>query len=91
VVSDYQLFPVPVTAPPTANADGLYHLFVLRDSGILILRLRQKSAGGHRYARPNTGANITRANNENGAPSIRELEQGENNETKSRHAMKRDG
>jgi hypothetical protein len=87
VVSDYQLFPMPVTAPPTANADGLCHLFLLRDSVILILRVRQKSAGGHRYARPNTGANITRANNENGALPIRELEQGENNETKSRHAI----
>jgi hypothetical protein len=27
------------------------HLFVLRDSVILILRVRQKSAGGHGYAR----------------------------------------
>jgi hypothetical protein len=66
---------------------GLYHLPVLRDSVILILRLRQESVAGHRYARPNTGANITRANNENGALPIRELEQGENNETKSRHAI----
>jgi hypothetical protein len=52
-------------------------LFVLRDSSILILRVRQKSAGGHGYARSNTGANITRANNENGALPIRELEEGE--------------
>jgi hypothetical protein len=43
----------------------------------LILRVRQKSAGGHGYARSNTGANITRANNENGALPIRELEEGE--------------
>jgi hypothetical protein len=69
-----------------ANADGLYHLFVLRDSVILILRVRQKSVAGHEYARLHTGASITRANSGNGALPTREAEQSENNETKSRHA-----
>jgi hypothetical protein len=41
---------------------------------------------GHEYARPHIGANITRGNSGNGALPTRELEQSENNETKSRHA-----
>jgi hypothetical protein len=53
--------------------------------------LRQESVAGHEYARPNIGASITRANNGNGALPTRELEQGEKNETKSRHTVKRDG
>jgi hypothetical protein len=64
---------------------------VLRDSVILILRIRQESVAGHEHARPHIGASITRANSGNGALPTRELEQGENNETKSRHALKRDG
>jgi hypothetical protein len=86
-VSDYPLFSTAsVTAPSAANADGLHHLSFLRDSVILILRLRQESVAGHEYARSNIGASITRANSGNGALPTRELEQGENNETKSRHA-----
>jgi hypothetical protein len=77
--------------PSPANADGLYHLPVLRDSVILILRIRQESGAGHEYARPHIGASITRANSGNGVLPTAELEQGENNETKSRHAVKRDG
>jgi hypothetical protein len=73
-------------APSAANADGLYHLPVLRDSVILILRLRQEGVAGHEYARRRIGASNTRANSGNGALPTRELEQGENNETKSRHA-----
>jgi hypothetical protein len=46
---------------------------------------------GHQYAQPHIGASITRANSGNGALLTRELEQGENNETKSRHTVKRDG
>jgi hypothetical protein len=42
-------------------------LFLLRDSIILSLRVRQKSAGGDEYARLNIGASITRANSGNGA------------------------
>jgi hypothetical protein len=61
----------------------IYHLFLLGDSVILILRVRQKSVAGHEYARPNTGASITRANSGSGALPIRELEQGENSETKT--------
>jgi hypothetical protein len=57
-------------------------LFVLRDSVILILRLRQESLGGPEYARPNTGANITRANSGNGALPTGEAEQGENQANK---------
>jgi hypothetical protein len=80
-----------VAAPSAANANGLYHLSVLRDSVILILRLRQESVAGHQYARPHIGASITRANSGNGTLPTRELEQGENNDTKSRHAVKHDG
>jgi hypothetical protein len=50
-------------------------LFLLRDSIILMLRVRQESVAGHEYARLNIGASITRENSEN----------------KSRHAVKRDG
>jgi hypothetical protein len=78
VVSDFPSFPVPVTTPSAANVYGPYHLFVLRDSIILTLRVRQKSVAGHEYARPNIGASITRANSVNGALPTRELEQGEN-------------
>jgi hypothetical protein len=67
------------------------HLFVLRNSVILVLRVRSRSVGGHGCAQPTTGASITRANNGNGALRTRELEQWENNETKSRHTVKRDG
>jgi hypothetical protein len=42
------------------------HLFVLRNSVILILRVRSKSVVGHGCAQPNTGASITRANSGNG-------------------------
>jgi len=38
---------------------GLYYLPVLRDSIILILRVRQKSVAGQEYARLRTGASIT--------------------------------
>ena len=64
---------------------------MLRDSVILILRARQKSVADHEYARPNTGASITRASSGSGVLPTCELEQGENNETKSRHALKHDG
>jgi hypothetical protein len=67
---------------------------VLRDSVILILRLRQESLAGlagHEYARRHIGASITHANSGNGALPTRELEQGKNNETNSRHTVKRDG
>jgi hypothetical protein len=57
----------------------------------LILRVRQKSVAGHEYAPLHTGASITRANSGNGVLPIREAEQSENNETTSRHAVKRDG
>jgi hypothetical protein len=70
---------------------GLYQLFVLCDSVILILRVREESLAGHEYARPSTGASITRANSGNGALPTHELKQGENNATKSRHTVKRDG
>jgi hypothetical protein len=56
---DCPSFPVPVPVLSAANVDGLYHLSVLRDSLILILRVRQKSVVGHEYARPHTGASIT--------------------------------
>jgi hypothetical protein len=79
-----------VTAPSTANADDLYHLSLLRDSVILILRLRQESVAGHEYARPHIGASITRANSGNGALLIRESEHW-GDQAKSRHAFKRDG
>jgi hypothetical protein len=69
----------------------LYHLFVLGDSVILILRVRQKSVVGREYAPLHTGASITRANSRNGVLPTRELEKAENNRTKSRHAVKRDG
>jgi hypothetical protein len=82
---------VPITAPSAANADGLYHLFVMRESVILILRVREKSVADHEYARPHTGASITRANSGNGGLPIRELEQSEDNETTSRHGVKGDG
>jgi hypothetical protein len=65
---------VSVTAPAAANVDSLYHLFVLRDSVILILRLRQESVAGQEYARLHTGASITRANSGNGVLPTRELE-----------------
>jgi hypothetical protein len=50
---------VPVSVLSAANVDGLYHLSVLRNSIILILRVRQKSLVGHEYARLHTGASIT--------------------------------
>src|SRR5215472_1461971 len=65
--------------PSAANADGLYHLFVLRDSVILILRVRQKGVADDEYAQLHTGASITRANSGNGALPTREAEQSENN------------
>jgi len=61
-------------------------LFVLRDSCILFLRIREKSVAGREYARPNTGASITRASSGNGVLPTRGLKQGENNKTKSRRA-----
>jgi hypothetical protein len=82
---------VPVTTPSAVNVDGPYHLFLLRDSIILILRVRQKSVADHEYARLNIGASITRENSGSGALPIREGEQALNNENKSRHAVKRDG
>jgi hypothetical protein len=57
-------------------------LFVLRDSVILILRVRQKSVAGHEYARPSTGASITRASSENGVLPTCELKQGEKQRNK---------
>jgi hypothetical protein len=75
VVSDFPSFSLPVMTPSAANADGPYHLFLLRDSIILMLRVRQESVAGHEYARLNIGASITRENSENGAPPIREGEQ----------------
>jgi hypothetical protein len=42
-----------------AKVDGLYYLPALRDSIILILRVRQKSVAGQEFARPRTGASIT--------------------------------
>jgi hypothetical protein len=65
-------------------------LFVLRDSVSLILRVKEKSVAGHEYARPNTGASITRANSGSGALPIRELEEGEKTKQKAA-AVKRDG
>ena len=59
-----------------------YHLFVLRDSIILSLRVRQKSVAGDEYARLNIGASITRANSENGALPIREGEQARKHKNK---------
>jgi hypothetical protein len=44
-----------------------YHLFVLRDSIILSLRVRQKSVAGAEYAPRNTGGSIIRGNSGNGA------------------------
>ena len=86
-MNDCLLFPLPLSRRRRLqNADGLHHLSLLRDSVILILRLRQESVAAHEYARPNIGASITRANSGNGALPTRELEQGEKNETKSRHA-----
>jgi hypothetical protein len=64
---------------------------LLRDSVILILRAKQESVAGHEYARRYIGASITRANSGNGALPTRELEQDKNNETNSRHTVKRDG
>src|SRR4030095_3157727 len=60
VVSDFPSFSLPVMTPSAANADGPYHLFLLRDSIILMLRVRQKSVAGHEYERLNIGARITR-------------------------------
>jgi hypothetical protein len=60
------------------------HLLVLRDSVILILRVRQESVAGHEYARPHIGASITRANSGNGALPTRELEQGEKQKATTR-------
>jgi len=74
-MSDFPSFSLPVTTSAAANADGSCHLFLLRDSIILMLRVRQKSVAGHEYARLNIGANITRENSENGALPIREGEQ----------------
>jgi hypothetical protein len=59
--------------------------------GYFDLRIRQKSVAGDEYARLNIGASITSANSENGALPIRDGEQSENNENKSRHTVKRDG
>jgi hypothetical protein len=50
---------VPVPLLSAAKVDGLYYLPVLRDSIILILRVRQKSVADQEYARPRTGASIT--------------------------------
>jgi hypothetical protein len=74
-VSDFPSFSLLVMTPSAANADGPYHLFLRRDSIILMLRVRQKSVAGHEYARLNIGASITRENSENGALPIREGEQ----------------
>jgi hypothetical protein len=87
-MSDYPSFPMPATTLPASN---LCHLFVLPDSVILILRVKEKNVAAHEYAPPHTGVSITRASSGNGALPTRELEQGEDNETKSRHAVKRDG
>jgi hypothetical protein len=46
--------------------------------GYFVLRARQKSVAGHEYARPNTGASITRGNSGNGALPTHGLEQSEN-------------
>jgi hypothetical protein len=56
---DCPSFPVPVSVLSAAYVDGVYYLCVLHDSIILILRVRQKDAVGHEYARLHTGANIT--------------------------------
>jgi hypothetical protein len=45
---------------------------VLRDSIILILRVRQKSMAGHESARLHTGASITGCKSENGVLLTRE-------------------
>jgi hypothetical protein len=42
-------------------------LFLLRDSIILSLRVRQKSAGGPEYGRLHTGGSTMRGNSGNGA------------------------
>jgi hypothetical protein len=57
-MSDYPSFPVPATTLPASN---LSHLFVLPDSVILILRVKEKNVAGPEYAPPRTGVNITRA------------------------------
>jgi hypothetical protein len=50
---------VAVSVLSAASVDGMYHLSVLHDWVILILRVREESAAGHEYARLHTGASIT--------------------------------
>ena len=75
-MSDCPSFRVPVPLLSAAKVDGLYYLPVLRDSIILILRVRQKSVAGQEYARPRTGVRITRGNSGNGALLTREIRAG---------------
>jgi hypothetical protein len=91
VVSDFPSFSLPVMTPSAANADVPYHLFLLRDSIILMLRVRQKSVARPRIRTAEYWREYyTRKQREWRAAHPR-LEQGENNETKSRTLAKRDG
>ena len=56
-------------------------------SVILILWVRKKSVAGREYARPNTGASITRVNSGNGALPICESKQGENKDNGAIHKV----
>jgi hypothetical protein len=49
-------------------------LFVLRESVYFDFTGKTKNVVGHEYARPNTGASITRGNSVNGALPTRESE-----------------
>ena len=55
--------------------------------GYFDLWVREKGLGGHQYARPNTGASITRVNSGNGALPIRESKQGENKDNGAIHKV----
>jgi len=57
-------------------------LFVLRDSCILFLRIREKSVAGREYARPNTGASITRASSGNGVLPTPQIKTGRKQQNK---------
>lgn len=62
---------------------------MLRDSIILILRIRQKSVADLGYDRPNTGASITGSNSGNGVLPTREPKQVENKNNAANDRAKR--
>ena len=70
---------------------ALYHLFVRRDLPIFILRARQNSVAGREYARPNTGASITRVSSGNGVLPTRDWNGAKTTKQKAAAPVKRDG